>query len=164
MRNFARMRLSSQSIRPPRSKGDVNGGQEPHVFGGLGRACGVGGWPLTPFPQKIDPVGAKAPRRRAGDELKTTFASHYTSETYPREGPQPGDDRRLQPQGHRRQIPDRAARGGVRGKLRPHYFGKAVTERAGASPSFIQTETMHGSRLSGVVPLHSTTYFSPYLD
>lgn len=46
---------------------------------GLGMAWGVGGWLLTPFLMKL---GADAMRLRARvmSELRTTFASHYTSE------------------------------------------------------------------------------------
>src|ERR1700759_3440044 len=46
--------------------------------GNFGMAWGVGGFLLTPFLMKIGPeVGMKL-RQRVVDELKTTFASHYT--------------------------------------------------------------------------------------
>lgn len=45
---------------------------------GFGMAWGVGGWLLFPFLQKIGPEGAARLRQRVVDELKTTFASHYT--------------------------------------------------------------------------------------
>jgi hypothetical protein len=43
-------------------------------------AWGIGGWLLTPFLQKIAPERGKELRARVADEIKTTFASHYTSE------------------------------------------------------------------------------------
>ena len=43
-------------------------------------AWGVGGWLLTPFLMKIGAAGAQELRQRVADELKTTFASHYTQE------------------------------------------------------------------------------------
>jgi hypothetical protein len=39
---------------------------------------GLGGWLLTPFLMKIGPVEGQKLRQRVADELKTTFASHYT--------------------------------------------------------------------------------------
>ena len=47
---------------------------------GFGMAWGMGGWLLTPFLQKIGPDAAQRLRQRVADELKTTFASHYTAE------------------------------------------------------------------------------------
>ncbi len=44
----------------------------------FGMAWGVGGWLLFPFLMKIGPVDGKRLRERVVDELKTTFASHYT--------------------------------------------------------------------------------------
>jgi NADPH:quinone reductase-like Zn-dependent oxidoreductase len=60
-----------------------------YIYGGLdtrptefnrsfGMAWGVGGWLLTPFLQKIEPADGAKLRQRVVDELKTTFASHYT--------------------------------------------------------------------------------------
>src|SRR6202166_2609282 len=60
-----------------------------YIYGGLdprpvelnrafGMAWGVGGWLLFPFLQKIGPAEGARLRQRVGDELKTTFASHYT--------------------------------------------------------------------------------------
>ena len=46
---------------------------------GFGMAWGVGGWLLTPFLQKIGPVEGAKLRERVAAEIKTTFASHYTS-------------------------------------------------------------------------------------
>jgi NADPH:quinone reductase-like Zn-dependent oxidoreductase len=45
---------------------------------GFGMAWGVGGWLLFPFLQKIGQTDAARLRQRVLDELKTTFASHYT--------------------------------------------------------------------------------------
>ena len=45
---------------------------------GFGMAWGVGGWLLTPFLQKIGPADIAKLRQRVVNELKTTFASHYT--------------------------------------------------------------------------------------
>jgi NADPH:quinone reductase-like Zn-dependent oxidoreductase len=44
----------------------------------FGMAWSVGGWLLFPFLMKIGPVDGKRLRERVVDELKTTFASHYT--------------------------------------------------------------------------------------
>ena len=46
---------------------------------GLGMAWGVGGWLLMPFLIKLGPDAMRL-RQRVMDELKTTFASHYTRE------------------------------------------------------------------------------------
>ena len=62
-----------------------------YIYGGLdtgptelnrafGMQWGLGGWLLTYFLQKIGPVEAGKLRQRVADELKTTFASHYTAE------------------------------------------------------------------------------------
>jgi NADPH2:quinone reductase len=62
-----------------------------YIYGGLdrgpteinrnvGMAWAVGGWLLTPFLQKIGFEGAQRLRQRVLDELRTTFASHYTRE------------------------------------------------------------------------------------
>jgi len=47
---------------------------------GFGMAWGVGGWLLFSFLEKISPADAARLRQRVVDELKTTFASHYTKE------------------------------------------------------------------------------------
>jgi NADPH:quinone reductase-like Zn-dependent oxidoreductase len=60
-----------------------------YIYGGLdmrptelvrsfGMAWGIGGWLLSPFLQKIGPADGARLRQRVVDELKTTFASHYT--------------------------------------------------------------------------------------
>jgi hypothetical protein len=46
--------------------------------GNFGMAWGVGGFLLTPFLMKIGPEAGMKLRQRVVDELKTTFASHYT--------------------------------------------------------------------------------------
>lgn len=62
-----------------------------YIYGGLdtgptelnrafGMQWGLGGWLLTYFLQKIGPAEAAKLRQRVADELKTTFASHYTAE------------------------------------------------------------------------------------
>jgi len=47
---------------------------------GFGMSWGVGGWLLTPFLMKIGAAEAAKLRQRVADELKTTFASHYSHE------------------------------------------------------------------------------------
>lgn len=47
---------------------------------GYGLSWAVGGWLLTPFLMKLGAEGAQRLRQRVSDELKTTFASHYTAE------------------------------------------------------------------------------------
>jgi NADPH:quinone reductase-like Zn-dependent oxidoreductase len=44
----------------------------------FGMAWGVGGWLLFPFLMKIGPAERQKLRERVANELKTTFASHYT--------------------------------------------------------------------------------------
>src|SRR3979411_244005 len=44
----------------------------------FGHAWGGGGWVLAPVLQKIGPAEGAGLRQRVVDELKTTFASHYT--------------------------------------------------------------------------------------
>jgi len=62
-----------------------------YIYGGLdtgptelnrafGMQWGLGGWLLTNFILKIGPAEATKLRQRVADELKTTFASHYTAE------------------------------------------------------------------------------------
>jgi NADPH2:quinone reductase len=62
-----------------------------YIYGGLdrsptefnrnfGMAWGIGGWLLTPFLQKIGFEAAQKLRERVAAEIKTTFASTYTSE------------------------------------------------------------------------------------
>ena len=60
-----------------------------YIYGGLntgptelnrafGMSWGLGGWLLTPFLIKVGPAETQKLRQRVADELKTTFASHYT--------------------------------------------------------------------------------------
>ncbi|MBL9097858.1 MAG: zinc-binding dehydrogenase [Alphaproteobacteria bacterium] len=60
-----------------------------YIYGGLdtgpteltrsyGMAWGIGGWLLTPFLMKIGGPEVNRLRKRVADEIKTTFASHYT--------------------------------------------------------------------------------------
>ncbi|MEA2908289.1 MAG: hypothetical protein QOJ15_370 [Bradyrhizobium sp.] len=63
--------------------------KQAYIYGGLdirptelnrsfGMAWGIGGWLLTSFLQKIGPADGAKLRQRVVDELKSTFASHYT--------------------------------------------------------------------------------------
>jgi len=52
---------------------------------------GVGGWLLFLFLQKIGPAEAAKLRQRVVNELKTTFASHYTREVSLQEALQPSN-------------------------------------------------------------------------
>jgi NADPH:quinone reductase-like Zn-dependent oxidoreductase len=71
-----------------------------YIYGGLdmrptelvrsfGMAWGIGGWLLFPFLQKIGPADGARLRQRVVDELKTTFASHYTKVVSLQEALQP---------------------------------------------------------------------------
>jgi NADPH2:quinone reductase len=62
-----------------------------YLYGGLdtsptefhrnfGMAWGIGGWLLMPFLARIGPHAAQALKQRVANELKTTFASHYSRE------------------------------------------------------------------------------------
>lgn len=50
------------------------------LAGDYGMAWGVGGWLLPLFLQKVGPAVGDRLRARVADEIKTTFASHYTAE------------------------------------------------------------------------------------
>ncbi len=61
-----------------------------YIYGGLdttptelnrafGMAWGLGGWLLTPFLAKAGPAEVEKLRQRVADEIRTTFASHYTA-------------------------------------------------------------------------------------
>jgi len=54
-----------------------------------GLSWAVGGWLLTPFLGKLGAEGVQRLRQRVADELKTTFASHYTAEISLAEALQP---------------------------------------------------------------------------
>ena len=62
-----------------------------YIYGGLdmrptelvrdfGMTWGMGGWLLFPFLQKTGPATVQKLKQRVADEIKTTFASHYTRE------------------------------------------------------------------------------------
>jgi NADPH:quinone reductase len=57
----------------------------------FGMAWGVGGWLLFTFLQKIGSAEAAKLRQRVVNELKTTFASHYTREVSLHEALQPAN-------------------------------------------------------------------------
>ena len=57
----------------------------------FGMAWGVGGWLLFLFLQKIGPAEAAKLRQRVVDEIKTTFASHYTRVVSLQEALQPSN-------------------------------------------------------------------------
>jgi NADPH2:quinone reductase len=50
------------------------------LIGDFGMAWGVGGWLLTPFLQRVGAKVGGELRARVANEIKTTFASHYTAE------------------------------------------------------------------------------------
>lgn len=56
---------------------------------GFGMAWSMGGWLLTPFLQKIGAEDTRRLKERVSAELKTTFASHYTTEVSLQEALQP---------------------------------------------------------------------------
>ena len=71
-----------------------------YIYGGLdtgptelnrafGMSWGLGGFLLTPFLIKVGPAETQRLRQRVADELKTTFASHYTAEISLAEALQP---------------------------------------------------------------------------
>jgi NADPH:quinone reductase len=71
-----------------------------YIYGGLdtgptelqrsfGFTWGLGGWLLPPFLAKVGPEASQKLRQRVIDELKTTFASHYTAEISLEEALQP---------------------------------------------------------------------------
>jgi len=83
------MEIAINKIAKVYSRYGSNVHKQVYLYGGLdprpvelnrafGMAWGVGGWLLFPFLMKIGPVDGKRLRERVVDELKTTFASHYT--------------------------------------------------------------------------------------
>jgi NADPH2:quinone reductase len=71
-----------------------------YIYGGLdtrptelvrdfGMTWSMGGWLLFPFLQKIEPAAVQRLKQRVADEIKTTFASHYTKEVSLAEALQP---------------------------------------------------------------------------
>ncbi|MDG1232525.1 MAG: zinc-binding dehydrogenase [Pseudomonadales bacterium] len=88
--------LTAMEAAAMKSAGDYNryGSdqfKQVYIYGGLDRtpttlnrnfgfSWNLGGWLLTPFLQKIGFEEAEKLRQRVADEIKTTFASHYTQE------------------------------------------------------------------------------------
>ena len=71
-----RMRLEERQLR--RDLELLRGGEEGSLTVGVAPAPAA--LLLTPFLMKIGPAEAQRLRQRVADELKTTFASHYTAE------------------------------------------------------------------------------------
>jgi len=88
--------LTAMEAAAMKSAGDYNryGSdqfKQVYIYGGLDRSpttlnrnfgfsWNLGGWLLTPFLQKVGFEEAEKLRQRVADEIKTTFASHYTQE------------------------------------------------------------------------------------
>jgi NADPH:quinone reductase-like Zn-dependent oxidoreductase len=83
------MEIAANKTAKVYSRYGTNVHKQVYIYGGLdtrptelvrsfGMAWGVGGWLLTPFLMKIGQADAAKLRQRVVDELKTTFASHYT--------------------------------------------------------------------------------------
>jgi NADPH:quinone reductase-like Zn-dependent oxidoreductase len=83
------MEISANKSAKVYSRYGSNVHKQVYIYGGLdpgpvilnrafGMAWGVGGWLLFPFLQKIGPAEIARLRQRVVDEIKTTFASHYT--------------------------------------------------------------------------------------
>ena len=88
--------LTAMEAAAMKSAGDYNryGSdqfKQVYIYGGLDRSpttlnrnfgfsWNLGGWLLTPFLQKVGFDEAEKLRQRVADEIKTTFASHYTQE------------------------------------------------------------------------------------
>jgi len=86
---LACMEIAANKTAKVYSRYGSNVHKQVYIYGGLdtrptelnrafGMAWGVGGWLLFPFLQKIGPADGAKLRQRVVDELKTTFASHYT--------------------------------------------------------------------------------------
>jgi len=103
-------KLASQILAGMEAAANAKGGaysrygsntfKQVYIYGGLdtrptelarsyGLSWSVGGWLLTPFLMKLGAEGAARLRKRVADELKTTFASHYTAEISLAEALQP---------------------------------------------------------------------------
>ena len=85
------MEAAAVKATPGYSGYGSNQHKQVYIYGGLdrtpttlsrnfGMSWGLGGWLLTPFLQKIGQDGTDRLRQRVADEIKTTFASHYTKE------------------------------------------------------------------------------------
>lgn len=103
-------KLASQILSGMEAAANVRGGaysrygssvfKQVYIYGSLdpspselarnyGLAWALGGWLLVPFLEKLGAEGAARLRQRVVDELKTTFASHYTAEISLAEALQP---------------------------------------------------------------------------
>ncbi|MBU1374351.1 MAG: zinc-binding dehydrogenase [Alphaproteobacteria bacterium] len=103
-------KLASQILAGMEAAANAKGGaysrygsstfKQVYIYGGLdmrptelarsyGLSWSVGGWLLTPFLVKLGAEGGQRLRQRVADELKTTFASHYTAEISLAEALQP---------------------------------------------------------------------------
>ena len=94
--NLASQLLTSMEAAAMRNASDYNryGSdqfKQVYIYGGLDRSpttltrnfgfsWSLGGFLLTPFLQKVGPVETEKLRQRVADEIRTTFASHYTRE------------------------------------------------------------------------------------
>jgi hypothetical protein len=83
------MEVAANKTAKVYSRYGTNVHKQVYIYGGLdtrptelvrsfGMAWGIGGWLLFPFLMKIGQADAARLRQRVVDELKTTFASHYT--------------------------------------------------------------------------------------
>src|SRR3954449_8053760 len=83
------MEIAANKTAKVYSRYGSNVHKQVYIYGGLdlgptilnrafGMTWGIGGWLLFPFLQKIGPADGAKLRQRVVDELKTTFASHYT--------------------------------------------------------------------------------------
>lgn len=84
------MEVAAQKKSPGFNRYGSTTYKQVYIYGGLdtgptelnrafGMSWGLGGWLLTPFLMKIGPAEVEKLRRRVADEIKTTFASHYTA-------------------------------------------------------------------------------------
>ncbi|MBV9540613.1 MAG: zinc-binding dehydrogenase [Alphaproteobacteria bacterium] len=83
------MEIAAVKKSPGFSRYGSNTYKQVYIYGGLdtgptllnrafGMSWGLGGWLLTPFLMKIGPAETEKLRQRVANEIKTTFASHYT--------------------------------------------------------------------------------------
>jgi hypothetical protein len=83
------MEVAAQKKSPGFSRYGSTTYKQVYIYGGLdtgptelnrafGMSWGLGGWLLTPFLMKIGPAEVEKLRQRVANEIKTTFASHYT--------------------------------------------------------------------------------------
>jgi NADPH:quinone reductase-like Zn-dependent oxidoreductase len=83
------MEVAAVKRSPGFSRYGSNTYKQVYIYGGLdtgptelnrafGMTWGLGGWLLTPFIAKIGPAETEKLRQRVANEIKTTFASHYS--------------------------------------------------------------------------------------